>query len=81
VVIPKTSPWFEGYKNNSDTVVLPLNQTQLYQQDWIGLQTLDKKGRLQLHTVPCGHHDIHDPDCKKYYDLYSKPLLNNNLPK
>jgi len=79
VVIPKSSPWFEFWALNSDTEITPLDQSQQYEEDWLGLQTLDKSGRLLLHTVPCGHHDIHDPNCKPYYDLYSRPLLNNTL--
>jgi len=79
IVIPRTSPWFESYKVNQDAVVVPLNQSAQYQQDWLGLKTLDSAGRLQLRSVPCGHQDIPRDSCKQWYDKYTKPLLNNSI--
>jgi len=79
VVIPNTSPWFESYKVGQDVVVVPLNQSDQFKDDWVGLQTLSHSGRLQLRAVPCGHHEILRSGCKKYYELYTRPLLNNTL--
>eukprot|EP01121_Diplochlamys_sp_Union-15-3_P016236 TRINITY_DN5489_c0_g1_i1.p1 TRINITY_DN5489_c0_g1~~TRINITY_DN5489_c0_g1_i1.p1 ORF type:complete len:303 (-),score=36.20 TRINITY_DN5489_c0_g1_i1:19-927(-) len=79
IVIPKTSPWFQQFKINSDTVVELFNQTEQWQEDWLGLQTLFKSSRLTFKSVPCGHQDIPRDVCKSYYELYTKPLLDNYL--
>ena len=44
VVVPRESEWFGHYADGSNTVLLPYNETTLYKQDSIGLQTLDKTG-------------------------------------
>lgn len=55
VVQPVESEWFGFYAPGQDSVVLPLEQTPLYQQDWLGLQQLETSGRLQ--KLPCeGNH-------------------------
>lgn len=47
VVQPVESEWFGFYAPGQDQVVLPLEQTDLYIQDWLGLQELENSGRLQ----------------------------------
>lgn len=59
---------------------MPLKQSKQYIEDWIGLRTLDESGRLQLEAIDCDHQDVPRDVCKKYYDMYTKPLLNNTLP-
>lgn len=55
VVQPVESEWFGFYAPGQDTQVLTLEQTPLYQQDWLGLQVLEQSGRLQ--KLPCeGNH-------------------------
>jgi len=79
-VIPSTSPTFAFYKIGQDTEVIPLQNTDQYIQDWLGLQTLDKNKKLLIQSVPCGHHDIPHALCKPYYVNYTQPLLNNTIP-
>jgi len=79
IVIPKTSPWFDFYKDGSERITVPLNETEGYQQDWIGLRTLNEAGKLLFHTVPCGHEDIPRDVCREYYELWTRPLLNNTM--
>jgi palmitoyl-protein thioesterase len=79
IVIPKQSPQFAFYADGSMSKLVPLKQTDTYTGDWIGLQTLDKAGKLLLHQCNCSHQDYPRPDCKWAYDLYTKPLLNNTL--
>jgi len=79
IVIPNTSPWFQFYADNSMEEVVPLRQTDTYLGDWIGLQTLDKAGKLFTHQCNCSHQDYPRPDCKWAYDLYTRPLLNNTV--
>jgi len=79
IVIPKQSPWFEFYADGSMDKVVDLKQTDTYQGDWIGLQTLYNAGKLLAHQCNCSHQDYPRPDCKWAYDLYTRPLLNNTL--
>jgi hypothetical protein len=39
------SEWFDWYSPQNPTELLPLNQTQLYTEDWIGLRALDQVGQ------------------------------------
>jgi len=80
IIIPKESSWFEFYDMNSDSVVIPLNQSQFYQEDFIGIRYLDEQKRLKFHTDSCPHPDYPDEDCKKFFTLYTLPYLNNTLP-
>lgn len=55
MVYPRESEWFEFFAPGQDKVILSFNQTDIYQQDWIGLQELDKAGKIVF--IPCvGNH-------------------------
>lgn len=45
-------------------------KTKLYTEDWIGLKTLDKAGRVKFISVKGGHLNISDSDVKKYIVPY-----------
>jgi len=79
IVVPPQSPWFYFFAEGDDTKIVPLNETKQYQEDWIGLKTLNLSQRLLFYTIPCSHKDIPRDVCKKWYDLYTKPLLNNSI--
>jgi palmitoyl-protein thioesterase len=79
IVIPKESPWFSFFSEGDDSTVVPLNATLQYKEDWIGLRTLNESGRLLLYAIPCPHTSFHNEECKEWYNLYTKPLLNNYL--
>ncbi|KAI1271950.1 palmitoyl-protein thioesterase 1 [Xylaria sp. FL0933] len=51
-VIPKETGWFEDVDGQEST---PLRARKLYQEDWIGLRALDRKGGLKLKTTPGEH--------------------------
>lgn len=57
VVVPNDSSWFAYYPwgslNRSE--ILPMNQTQLYKQDWIGLKSLDEQGKIVFKECPAMH--------------------------
>jgi len=55
VVVPKESSWFGFYEDNSVSVMIPYNQTQLYIQDRIGLKSLDVAGKLKFDSCPGNH--------------------------
>lgn len=45
-------------------------QTKLYEEDWIGLKTLDEAGRVKFVSVAGGHLGISKGDMKKYIVPY-----------
>ena len=60
IVSPKESSLFSFYKDGQAKQVLPLEQSALYKEDWLGLKKLDTNGQLiRLHT-PGDHLDFTD---------------------
>jgi palmitoyl-protein thioesterase len=45
-VQPRESSHFEFYDLTQDKLVVPLNQSSMYVEDWLGLRQLDADGRL-----------------------------------
>jgi len=80
IVVPNTSAWFEFYAVNETKTTVPLTQSQIYIEDWIGLRKLDESDRLKLYKTDCPHQDYPREQCKYWYDQYTRPLLNNTLP-
>ena len=35
--------------------MVPMNQTRLYQEDWIGLRAMDEAGKLSFISTPGNH--------------------------
>ena len=58
VVDPKESAHFEFYSPGQDSEILPLNESALYQEDWLGLRTLSESGRLHFFSVDGKHVQI-----------------------
>ncbi|RWA06403.1 hypothetical protein EKO27_g8700, partial [Xylaria grammica] len=56
-VIPKETGWFEDVDGDENT---PLRARKLYQEDWIGLRALDRKGGLKFKTTPGEHMQLSD---------------------
>ncbi|GAW20190.1 hypothetical protein ANO14919_096870 [Xylariales sp. No.14919] len=56
-VIPKETGWFEDVDGDEST---PLRARKLYQEDWIGLRALDRKGGLKFKTTPGEHMQLSD---------------------
>eukprot|EP01119_Soliformovum_irregulare_P016940 TRINITY_DN4980_c0_g1_i1.p1 TRINITY_DN4980_c0_g1~~TRINITY_DN4980_c0_g1_i1.p1 ORF type:complete len:319 (+),score=42.96 TRINITY_DN4980_c0_g1_i1:122-958(+) len=56
VVVPKESEWFEFFEEGSTSIIVPLEKSVLYQEDWIGLRTLNEAGKLKFLTVPNAEH-------------------------
>jgi len=54
-VVPKESSWFGFYADNNSNKLLRYNETKLYQNDQIGLKTLDQQGKLEFDTCPGPH--------------------------
>ncbi|KAI6228774.1 Palmitoyl-protein hydrolase 1 [Aphelenchoides fujianensis] len=58
MVVPMESEWFGYFPENNGTVVLPMNETDFYKQDTLGLKTLDESGRLHFLSVVGNHLQI-----------------------
>jgi len=78
-VIPASSPWFQFYDLGQDETITPWNETELYKHDWIGTRSLYQANKLYLYQTDCNHKDFPSDVCKKWYDLYTKPFLNNTM--
>nr|AAR92492.1 putative palmitoyl-protein thioesterase [Tropaeolum majus] len=70
ILIPKETSWFGYYPDGSFGSVLPVQQTPLYTEDWIGLKTLDEAGRVKFVNVTGNHLDISKSDMKKHIVPY-----------
>merc|ERR1712210_192359 len=54
-VVPAESSHFGFFAPGQVEAVQSLQETQLYQEDFIGLKTLDEAGKLTFHQIPGGH--------------------------
>ena len=50
MVVPKESAHFRFFPwgSNQRSEILAFNETEIYKQDWIGLQQLDKEGKIDF---------------------------------
>eukprot|EP00747_Dinoflagellata_sp_TGD_P184692 gnl/TRDRNA2_/TRDRNA2_40559_c0_seq2.p1 gnl/TRDRNA2_/TRDRNA2_40559_c0~~gnl/TRDRNA2_/TRDRNA2_40559_c0_seq2.p1 ORF type:complete len:312 (+),score=63.97 gnl/TRDRNA2_/TRDRNA2_40559_c0_seq2:74-1009(+) len=57
VVVPNDSSWFAYYPWGTlkRSEILPMNKTESYKEDWIGLKTLDKQGKIVFKECPAMH--------------------------
>lgn len=68
IVIPPQSAIFSLYDFNLD--IIPIRDTDLYKQDWLGLQKLDKENKLWLHKTNCTHTEHRQVVCfPQLYDI------------
>ncbi|KAJ1299237.1 hypothetical protein BS78_01G516600 [Paspalum vaginatum] len=70
VLIPRETAWFGYYPDGAFDPVLPPQKTKLYEEDWIGLKTLDEAGRVKFVSVSGGHLAISKGDMRKYIVPY-----------
>ncbi|CBY11072.1 unnamed protein product [Oikopleura dioica] len=56
-VLPRDSSWFEYYADGSGKSedIVPLRESDIYKEDWIGLKILDEANKLVFLTTPGGH--------------------------
>ena len=58
IVVPKDSAWFGAFREGTrvaDNDVVPLRESRLYLEDWLGLRALDESGRLVMFDCPGQH--------------------------
>lgn len=77
IIVPRESGWFYFYAENSKSTIVPLEKSDLYTQDWIGLRKLNEAGRLHMISTRCRHQDYPEEVCKNYFESYTLPYLKN----
>lgn len=55
MVTPRESETFGFYAPGQVSRILPMNETDLYRNDYIGLKRLDESGRVAVYVVPGNH--------------------------
>lgn len=72
VLVPPQSAWFQYYPDNDVTLceVLPLNESALYKEDWIGLRSLNEEGKVSFISLPSDHLSISSHQMEKYIVPY-----------
>jgi len=75
MVQPKESEWFGFYAPGQDKEVLTLQETPLYQQDWLGLQEMNDNGKLTFLATIGDHLQF----TKEWFIENIIPFLNNTV--
>jgi len=73
MVQPKQSEWFGYYIPGQDIKTFTLEQSQLYQQDWLGLKVMNETGRLTFLSTIGNHLQFTD----EWFVDNIMPFLNN----
>lgn len=60
MVVPVESEWFGFYTPGQDVQVLPLQQSQIYLEDRLGLKEMDEAGKLHFLTQDGNHLEFTD---------------------
>lgn len=58
IVDPPETESFGYYDAGQAKKTIPMNETDLYKEDWIGLKQLDESGRVKIYEVPGNHLQI-----------------------
>ena len=88
-VVPKESSWFGSYAPNeesswwpwSEKPIVPMRLQPLYTEDWIGLRTLDKAGRVALETCQGEHMQLSDDCWRPLVERFVGEVLSDNTPQ
>jgi len=72
MVQPIASEWFGFYEPGQDQVILSLQETELYKQDWLGLKKMDQDKKLDFLTVVGDHLEFSD-------EWFEKVIIPNYL--
>lgn len=63
-VVPKESAWFQDL-DVATNVLTPLEQRDLYTQEWIGLKQLGDAGKITYDTLPGAHMEIGESNLER----------------
>ena len=72
VVVPAESGWFQE-KNITSGEVTKLKDRALYKEDWLGLKSLDERGRLEFREVKGQHMQLNADDLVDAFKTYFSP--------
>ncbi|KAI8628226.1 palmitoyl-protein thioesterase 1 [Xylariaceae sp. FL1651] len=75
-VIPKETGWFEEVNG---TEITPLRARKMYEEDWIGLRTLDRKGGLKFKTTPGDHMQLTDEVLIEAFSEFFGPYKKSSV--
>jgi len=75
MVQPKESEWFGFYTPGQDKEVQTLQETPLYQEDWLGLQAMNDNGQLTFLATIGDHLQF----TKEWFIDNIVPFLNNTI--
>ncbi|XP_069125987.1 palmitoyl-protein thioesterase 1-like [Argopecten irradians] len=73
MVQPRESEWFGFYKPGQDKEVVPLQNTPMYTEDWLGLKAMDTDNRLHFLSYPGDHLQFTE---EFFIDKIVKPYLS-----
>merc|ERR1712228_45265 len=59
-VLPRDTSWFGFYEDGSDSKIVSLQESKLYEDDVLGLAQMDKDGKLVFMTTPGNHMQFSD---------------------
>lgn len=66
-VVPSASAWFGAFEdpdrrslNSTNGTIVPLRNSRLYREDWLGLRVLDERGAIKMHTCHGVHMQLSD---------------------
>ena len=81
-VVPKESSWFGSYAPSNGTddekTIVPMRLQPLYTEDWIGLRTLDKTGRVTLETCEGEHMQLKEECWKPLVEQYTGEVIKDD---
>lgn len=73
IAVPKESALFAEV-NATDGTLTPLQERQLYKEDWLGLRKLDEEGKLDFKSVPGQHMELTEKVLEKTFKDYFGPI-------
>ncbi|KAJ5692712.1 hypothetical protein N7462_002135 [Penicillium macrosclerotiorum] len=79
VAVPKESALFAEV-NATDGTVTPLQERQIYKEDWLGLKKLDDQGKLHFKSAPGQHMHLSEQLLKKAFKEYFSPIEESQSP-
>lgn len=78
VIYPHESTMWATFAPKSRNVIRPLQETEMYQKDWIGLRTLAESGRLRVANSTIAHNDYVSATFDKEFLPLAIPILAAN---
>ncbi|GAB5372210.1 hypothetical protein AAMO2058_001645700 [Amorphochlora amoebiformis] len=84
VIVPRESSWMYFFDPSDPERIQPLFETELFQEDWLGLKYLYDRDRLHFRRIVCSHLDVVRDVCKaQVFDTHTLPFLkkSNNRTK